>query len=210
MKRKYFIRNISNYAIVGGLGSLLIIGLSGCENKTQTNQSNETIAQASDKKNVFVVIEKSSDGSYKIIDEFPSTNTTIVLRENGSERILSKEEIDKLVKEEAVKIDNNTSNLTKESISSGGMSLGETLLASAAGAIIGAYIGNKLFNNSNYENQRRTNYKSPQTYSKSVNSFNKGPANQSVNNKSPQSNSKNGFFSNTNKSSSNQSNSFGG
>ena len=83
MKRKYFIRNISNYAIVGGLGSLLIIGLSGCENKTQTNQSNETIAQASDKKNVFVVIEKSSDGSYKIIDEFPSTNTTIVLRENG-------------------------------------------------------------------------------------------------------------------------------
>ena len=47
------------------------------------------------------------------------------------------------------------------------------LLASVAGAIIGSYIGNKLFNNQNYQNQRRTSYKSPQTYSRSVDSFNK-------------------------------------
>ena len=34
------------------------------------------------------------------------------LGENGKERILSKEEIDKLVADEAKKIDNGTSNLT--------------------------------------------------------------------------------------------------
>ncbi len=149
----------------------------------------------------FVVLEKSPDRSYKIVDEFPSTNTTIVLREDGKERILSKEEIDTLVADEAKKIDNNTSGLTNPSMSSGGMSLGETLLASAAGAMIGAYIGNKLFNNSNYENQRRTNYKSPQTYSKSVNSFNKPSSGSSGTStgKSTTNTAKSGYFNNSNK-----------
>ena len=55
----------------------------------------------------------------------------------------------------------------------GGMGLGETILASAAGAILGSWIGSKLFNNPNYQQQRRTSYKNPQTYSRSKNSFNK-------------------------------------
>jgi len=79
-------------------------------------------------------------------------------------------------KSEAVKIDNGTSNLTNPNqaqIHGGGMGLGEVLLSSIAGAMIGSYIGNKLFNNSNYQSQRRANYKSPSTYSKSVNSFKK-------------------------------------
>lgn len=204
MKRdkKYFLKQISNFAIVGGFGSMLLVSFAGCENKQEQPQQTESaLSNVSEKKNVFVVIEKSPDGSYKIVDEFPSTNTTIVLREDGKERILSKEEIDTLVADEAKKIDNNTSGLTNPSMSSGGMSLGETLLASAAGAMIGAYIGNKLFNNSNYENQRRTNYKSPQTYSKSVNSFNKPSSGSSGTStgKSTTNTAKSGYFNNSNK-----------
>ena len=178
MSKKYFLKKISNYAIVGGLGSLLITNFTGCEDKNENgqNQQSNAVTTATQKQNAFVIIEKTPQGSFSIVDEYPSSKTTIVLREGQNERILSKEEIDTLVAQEAVKIDNGTSNLTnprEDSISSGGLGLGEVLLSSIAGAMIGSYIGNKLFNNSNYQSQRRTNYKSPATYSKSVNSFNK-------------------------------------
>ncbi|MEA2018686.1 MAG: UPF0323 family lipoprotein, partial [Campylobacterota bacterium] len=173
--KKYFLKKISNFAVVGGMGAILMTSFSGCEDKNANGQS-DTVTNATQKQNAFVIIEKTPQGSFTIVDEYPSTKTTIVLREGENERILSKAEIDQLVAQEAVKIDNGTSNLTnpdQASISGGGMGLGEVLLSSIAGAMIGSYIGNKLFNNNNYQNQRRTNYKSPQTYSKSVNSFNK-------------------------------------
>ena len=174
MSKKYFLKKISNYAVVGGMGALLVSSFTGCEDKNSNGQNNQNgaVTTASQKQGAFVVIEKTATNDYRIVDEFPSTSTTIVLREDGKERILSKQEIDALVAQEAAKIDNGTSNLTNPN-GMGGMSLGETLLASAAGAIIGSYIGNRLFNNQNYQSQRRTSYKSPSTYSKSVDSFNK-------------------------------------
>ncbi|MEA3513270.1 MAG: UPF0323 family lipoprotein [Campylobacterota bacterium] len=209
MKKKYFIKKISNFAIVGGMGAVLMTSFTGCEDKSTNTQNNDTITNASQKQGAFVIVEKTQQGGYQIVDEYPSSKTTIVLRDGQNERILSKAEVDQLVAQEARKIDNGTSNLTnpnQDSISGGGMSLGETLLASAAGAMIGAYIGNKLFNNSNYQSQRRTNYKSPSTYSKSVNSFNK--AKTASSNKSSSS-KKSGFFGGS-KSSSSRSSFFGG
>ncbi len=193
--KKYFLKKISNYAIVGGLGASLLVAFSGCEDKRDNNGNNDTITNASQKQGAFVIVEKTSQGGYQIVDEYPSSRTTIVLREGQNERILSKAEIDQLVAQEAIKIDNGTSNLTNpNSISSGygGMGLGETILASAAGAMLGAYIGNKLFNNSNYQSKRRTSYKSPSTYSRSVNSFNK--AKSSSYSKKSSSSKKSGFF----------------
>lgn len=212
--KKYFLKKISNYAIVGGLGATLLTSFTGCEDRNnQNNQNNDTITNASQKQGAFVIVEKSPQGGYQIVNEFPSSKTTIVLREEGNERILSKEEVDALVAQEARKIDNGTSNLTNPQnaqMSSGGMGLGETILASAAGAMIGAYIGNKLFNNSNYQNQRKTSYKSPSTYSKSVNSFNK--AKTSSSSKATSSTKKSGFFGNSRSSSSSKRSSgfFGG
>lgn len=209
--KKYFLKKISNYAMVGGLGSLLITSFSGCEDKGNNQQGStpNAMTSASQKQGAFVIVEKNPSGGYQIVDEFPSSKTTIVLRENGKERILSKEEIDKLVSQEAVKINNGTSNLTNDSsISNGGMSLGETLLASAAGAMIGAYIGNRLFNNSNFNSKKRTSYKSPQTYSKSVNSFNKAKSTSSASKSS--SSKKSGFFGSSSKSSSSKSRGFFG
>lgn len=195
--KKHYIKQISNYAIVGGLGSVLLTSFSGCEQKPQDGSNGQSsFTQANQKQGAFVIIEKQSTGGYTIVDEFPSSSTRIVLRElDGTERILTQTEIDKFVQQEAVKIDNGTSNLTKpqESISSGGMGLGEVLLSSIAGAMIGSYIGNKLFNNNNFQNNRSRGYKSPSTYSKSVNSFNNAKA--SAANKSSAS-KKSGFFGN--------------
>ena len=98
------------------------------------------------------------------------------------------------MKDEAAKIDNNTSALTNPSLSSGQMGLGGILLSSIAGAMIGSWIGNKLFNNQNYQNQRATTYKSPQAYSRSTSSFNK-PAGTSATSSASKSS---GFFGSSN------------
>lgn len=203
MKKRNHIKKISNYAMVGGLGSLLVVGLVGCgDSSNDKNQQaqNDAFTNASQKQGAFVVVEESADGKYKIADEFPASKTTIVLRKpDGSEKILTQEEIDKLVKEEEAKIDAGTSPLTNPNaqLTDGGMGLGGVLLSSIAGAMIGSWLGNKLFNNQNFQNQRQTQYKSPQTYSKSQSSFTKTPATTGT---SGGSDKKSGFFGGNNSS----------
>ncbi|WP_072680660.1 UPF0323 family lipoprotein [Arcobacter sp. LA11] len=210
MKKRNHIKKISNYAMVGGLGAILVTGLVGCEDKSANQQSqgqNDAFSNASQKQGAFVIIEESADGRYVIADEFPASKTTIVLRKpDGSERILSQAEIDALVKAEEVKIDNGTSALTNPEMSNGGLGLGGVLMSSIAGALIGSWLGNKLFNNQNYQNQRKAQYKSPQTYSRSQSSFSKA---KSSANKSSAS-KKSGFFGNKSSSSSKSRSFFGG
>lgn len=198
MKKRNHIKKISDYAVVGGLGALLVTGLVGCDDKSKNNQQNQAqndaFTNASQKEGAFVIVEESADGKYKIVDEFPASKTTIVLRKpDGSEKILTQEEIDTLVKEEEKKIDAGTSPLTNPNaqLSDGGMGLGGVLLSSIAGAMIGSWIGNKLFNNQNFQNQRQTQYKSPQTYSKSQSSFSKTPTTTGTTNTATK---KTGFF----------------
>jgi hypothetical protein len=165
-----YVRKISDYVIAGGIGALVIAGMQGCEKKSDEN----AFTEASQVQGAFVVIEQMPNGGYTIVEEYPSATTRVVVRENdGSERMLSKEEMDKLIAEEAVKIDNGTSSLTEPSMATGAPGLGSILLSSVAGAMLGSYIGNKLFNNQNYQQQRRTNYKTPQAYSRSNDSFKK-------------------------------------
>lgn len=192
------IKTLSTLATATGLGTLLTMGLTGCSGNTQQYEEQ---AQA---KGAFVIIEETAPGKYKIKDEFPADETRIVLKQlNGQERVLTQAEMDALVKEESAKIDNGTSNLTKENPQAsqqGGLGLGEVLLSSIAGAMIGAWIGSKLFGNQNFQNNRKAGYKSQSTYSRSQKSFN--------NKKSTSSNKKSGFFG-SKKSSSSRS-SFGG
>lgn len=157
--------------IAGGIGVMVLASMQGCEQKD--NQEN-VLKEAAKTQGALVIVDEVAPGQYKIAEEYPSSATRIIVRSaDGTERILSQAEIDKLVKDEAAKIDNNTSALTNPSISSGQMGLGGILLSSIAGAMIGSWIGNKLFNNQNYQNQRATTYKSPQAYSRSTSSFNK-------------------------------------
>ncbi|MCT7509311.1 UPF0323 family lipoprotein [Aliarcobacter cryaerophilus] len=196
------IKTLKELAKKGGLATFLILGLNACnDNSNQNNQSNGTFTNASQQEGAFVIVEKALDGSYKIADEFPAAKTTIVLRNpDGTERILSQEEIDKLVKEEEAKIDAGTSPLTNPEMSSGGMGLGGVLLSSIAGAMIGSWLGNKLFNNQNFQNQKAAQYKSPQTYSKSQSSFNKPSSTTGATKQS-------GFFGGNNQNSSQNNNS---
>jgi len=164
------IKKLSTIATATGLGAILATGLTGCFSNNQQQQE-EAKAQ-----NAFVIIEETAPGRYKIKDEFPAEETRIVLKQlDGTERVLTKPEMDALVAEEAAKIDNGTSNLTKEQnpqmSQQGGMGLGEILLSSMAGAVIGSWIGSKLFGNQNYQNNRQAGYKSPSTYTRSQKSF---------------------------------------
>lgn len=166
-----YVRKISDYMIAGGIGVMVLASMQGCEQKD--NQEN-VLKEAAKTQGALVIVDEVAPGEYKIAEEYPSSTTRIIVRSaDGTERILSQAEIDKLVKDEAAKIDNNTSALTNPSMSSGQMGLGGILLSSIAGAMIGSWIGNKLFNNQNYQNQRATTYKSPQAYSRSTSSFNK-------------------------------------
>lgn len=190
------IKKIAACTLAGGFGFLLLGGLSGCQNK-----NDEEAQMQSQQKGAFVVIEETSPGKYKILEEFPSDETRVVLKTlDGNERVLTKEEMDNLIKQEDAKIENGTSNLTNPNaqISSGGMSLGEVLLTSAAGAIIGSWIGSKLFNNPAYNGMRQNAYKSPSAYSKSVNSFNKAKSGMGSSSKSS---GRSGFFGGGNKNS---------
>jgi len=187
-----YIRQLSTLAATG-LGAVLVTGVTGCTQQTQEQ------AQA---KGAFVIIEETAAGKYKIVDEFPADETRIVLKKlDGSENVLTQAQLDVLIKEEAAKVDAGTSELTQENPqASQGMGLGSTIMASMAGAMLGAWIGNKLFGNQNYQNNRKAGYKSPSTYSKSKKSFSKSRKSTSR---------KSGFFGNK-KSSSRSGGFFGG
>ncbi len=194
------IKKIADYSIVGGMGAVLMVGLTGCvgeDPRAEQNMQNQTDSvgsEMSQKQGAFVVIQETAPDKYTIVDEFPSDTTRIILKKlDGSEKMLTQAEMDALVKNEAAKIDAGTSELTQNpdevSSGSGGMGLGGTILASMAGAMLGSYIGNKLFNNQNYQKNRQSGYKNPQTYNKSKKSFSKSRTSK-----------KSGYFNNNKKS----------
>ena len=198
------IKKFKELASKGALAAIMATGLAGC-NSGGGEQANTAVV----KQNATVFIEKTDQG-YKIADEFPSNETRVFLREkdadgNMNERLLSQAEIDKLLKEENAKIDAGTSNLTNGNaqMSSGGMSLGEAILASAAGAIIGSWIGSKLFGSPGFNAARQGAYSNPSAYSRSQSSF--GGAKTGA----ASSGAKSGFFGG-NKAASTAGSSFGG
>ncbi|WP_295700402.1 UPF0323 family lipoprotein [uncultured Helicobacter sp.] len=184
------IHTIKNYAMVGGLGVMAVFALNACN---QNDNELNTTLQNSQKNGAFVVIEEQPDGTYKVLEEYPSEQTRVMLKDiNGQERMLSQAEIDGLIKQEEIAINAGQSELTNPN--GGGLGLGGAILASAAGAILGSYIGNKLFNNPNYQANAQRNYKSPQAYERSKNSFTNKSTTTS---RSGSSAGKTGFFGNT-------------
>jgi len=169
-----YIKPLSALGSSVGLGAALAVGITGCGPKAEQQEIQQQ------KQPAFVVIEEISKGRYKIAEEFPAKETRIVLKKlDGTERVMTQEELDYLIRQEAAKIEQGTSDLTKPQeaqVGQQGMGLGETILASAAGYMLGAWIGSKLFGNPAYQNNRKAGYKSPSTYSRSKNSFKKSAA----------------------------------
>lgn len=156
---KHYIKKISQVSAFGSIAVLAALALSGCEQKPKEEQTSG-VAEAAKTQGQFMVIQEVEKDKYKVVEQYPTNGPSrAILKElNGTERLLSEDELKKLAEEEAKKVENNTSNLTKEGgaqMHGGGMSLGETILASAAGALIGGYIANKLFNNPNFQANQR-------------------------------------------------------
>lgn len=219
---KNIFRKAVSFSVIGSMGIFVASSLVGCSSNEHNNTSNNTnvFDEAAQKKGAFVVIKEVTPGHYKIVDEYPSSETRVILEDiNGTQRILSKEELDELIKEADKKIEANQSPLTNPQISEGGggLSLGETLLASAAGAILGSWIGSKLFNNPTYQQQRAKSYSNPSVLQRSKDAF-RNKSTSSMMKKSTTSspvtkpsNTKKGFFSSSStKTSTSSFRSFGG
>ena len=151
------IKKALSYSIAGSLGLTVVGGLSGCE-APQPPQGQFGMDQAN--QNWFMVIEQTGENParYQVVEKHPTTGPTrALLRDpNGIERFMSETELKAIADEEAKRVEAGTSRLTQEGAQMrGGMSLGETLLAAAAGSLVGGMLANSLMGNRNYQNYQK-------------------------------------------------------
>jgi len=185
------ISSIAGGVALGSAGVLMMSVLSGCEAPQEQQQ------------NRFLVIEQQADGKYVVVEEMPTEGPNrAIIRErdaNGrvTERFMNEEEMKALAEQEYQKVQNGTSETLQENSGGAGMGLAGTILAVAAGSLLGNMIGNSLMNNKNFSrNAARTN---KSAYSRSASS--RASKNRS---------SKRGFFGSKSRGSSYGRRSFGG
>ncbi|WP_324171022.1 hypothetical protein [Sulfurimonas sp.] len=183
------ISSIVGGVALGSAGVLMMSVLSGCEAPQEKQQ------------NRYLVIEQQSNGKYIVVEEMPTEGPNrAIIREkdldgNTIERFMNEDEMKVLADQEYKKVQNGTSETTQSG--SGGMGLGGTILAVAAGSLLGNMIGNSLMNNKNFSQRASSVNKS--AYSRSSNSR-----------KSTKSSSRKSFFGGNSRSSSYGSRSYGG
>jgi hypothetical protein len=181
MSYKKHITKGLTYSAFGAVGLILASSISGCDNNKGFENSREQEAQ-----NAFFVLKQLPDGSYEVIEKHPTNGPSrgIVRDQNGSERFLSNEELTKMVRQDAQKMDRNQN----AQIGNNGMSMGEAIMAAAGGAILGTMIGsalaNRMGNNQRFQSNQRNQMNKP-GFSRSVNKSTKA---------SSSSKSKRGFF----------------
>lgn len=169
--RKPYVKSIFSYSMVGSIGLTIVASLQGCDgDQPPTMPQNNTpgaISDAAKAGGVFLVIQQTGTNpdTYELKEKYPSSEGTraILKGMDGSERILSEAELKKIAEEEAKKVEEGTSKLTQPVAENQGLSLGETLLASAAGALIGGMIANKLMGNPNYQQHQQQQAQRAQT-----------------------------------------------
>ncbi len=156
-------KHISSIASGIGLGSagvLMMSVLTGCETPQQEQQ------------NRFIVIEQQANGKYIVVEEMPTEGPSrAIIREkdangNITERFMNEAEMKALAEQEYQKVQNGTSETIQDGGGSAGMGLAGTILAVAAGSLLGNMIGNALMNNKNFAKNSATTNKS--AYSRSA------------------------------------------
>ncbi|MGB0845608.1 MAG: hypothetical protein ACPGSM_02740 [Thiolinea sp.] len=208
--KKHYIRKGTSYSIAGSLGFAIVAGLQGCGEglppADNQEQNQNSIADAA-AEGLFMIIQQtgSNPDTYELLEKYPSSQgTRAILRQtDGNERVLSEEELKQLAEAEAKKVEAGESQLSQPVAENQGLGLGEMILASAAGALLGNVLANKLMGNKNFQqHQQRTNQRAQRT----MNSTRKPAQNNNANKKSK---ARSGFFGG-NKGSSRSSGSFGG
>ncbi len=184
--------SIASGVALGSAGVLMMSVLTGCEAPQQQQEQ----------QNRFLVIEQQTNGKYIVVEEMPTDGPSrAIIREkdeNGNtvERFMNEAEMKALAEQEYQKVQNGTSETVQESGGSAGMGLAGTILAVAAGSLLGNMIGNALMNNKNFSKNAASSNKS--AYSRSA-----------ASRASKKSSSKKSFFGKSSRSSSSGSRSYG-
>lgn len=154
------ISSLAGGVALGSAGIAMMSVLAGCSAQEQQAQ------------NMFLVIEKQANGKYTVIEQMPTDGASrAIIREkdeNGRviERFMNEAEMKALAEQEYEKVQNGTSETVQSGSGSAGMGLGGTILAVAAGSLLGNMIGNSLMNNRNFANRSSSVNKS--AYSRSA------------------------------------------
>ncbi|MEA3370083.1 MAG: hypothetical protein U9Q40_01960 [Campylobacterota bacterium] len=154
------ISSIAGGVALGSAGVLMMSVLSGCE------------APQEEQKNRFLVIEQQTNGKYIVVEEMPTDGPSrAIIREkdeygNTTERFMNEAEMKALAEQEYQKVQDGTSETIQDGGGSAGMGLAGTILAVAAGSLLGNMIGNALMNNKNFSKNSASSNKS--AYSRSA------------------------------------------
>jgi hypothetical protein len=147
---KKHIKALGYATFIGTMGATAMTTLTGCSGQ-----------QEAEAKNKFLVIEQQTNGKYIVAEETPTEGPTrAILREYDAdgrmtERFMSEQEMKMLAEQEYQKMQNGTSELN-EAPGGAGMGLAGTILAVAAGSLMGNMIGNALMNNKNFSKHSNT------------------------------------------------------
>ena len=156
------ISSLASGAALGSAGVMMMTVLSGCSTQQQQQEA----------QNRFVVIEQQANGKYIVVEEMPTDGPSrAIIREkdeNGNtvERFMNEAEMKSLAEQEYQKVQNGTSETVQDNGGSAGMGLAGTILAVAAGSLLGNMIGNALMNNKNFSKNATSSNKS--AYSRSA------------------------------------------
>ena len=158
------IRKALSYSIAGGLGLTVMASLQGCSDQGPQPPDMSGFGAGStdaiDQDYFLVVAQTGSDpDTYQLVEKHPTTGPTraILRLPDGTERFLSEAELQQIAAEEAARVEAGTSRLTQDpSMHAGGLSLGETLLAAAAGSLVGGMLANSLMSNRNFQRTQQS------------------------------------------------------
>ncbi len=140
------ISSISSGVMLGSAGIAMMSILSGCSQDKQQQEA----------QNKFLVIEQQPNGKYKVVEEMPTEGPSrAIIRErdengNVTERFMNEAEMKALAEQEYKKVEEGTSETVQSGAGDAGMGLAGTILAVAAGSLLGNMIGNALMNNKNF------------------------------------------------------------
>lgn len=157
------IKRALSYSIAGSLGLTVIASLQGCSDQGPQPGMDGfgAMDSAAAEGNQFLVIEQiaSNPDRYRVVEKHPTSGPTraILRSADGQERFLSEQELKDIAAEEAARVEAGTSRLTQDpSMQAGGLSLGEVLLAAAAGSLVGGMLANSLARNANYQRTQQS------------------------------------------------------
>ncbi len=155
------ISTIGSAALLGSMGIAVMSTITGCSGQQQQEPQNR-----------FLIIEQQANGKYIVVEEMPTEGPSrSIIRErdeNGvvTERFMNEDEMRRLAEQEYQKVQNGQSELNQEPSATPGMGLAGTILAVAAGSLMGNMIGNALMGNKNF--QRHSNAVNKSAYHQSA------------------------------------------